>query len=157
PAFMYFLAICILPAAVVGAAARGAGLSFVLAGYAVLLLRVVTIHALALLASLLVDRGTAGTGAILILLMAWLRAAIVSALGFALTLNPLSPFIASEIVGPPSWTVAPPPRTGVGFFSRPSLTDVLFGWPVQHAIVLVVLYVGFTARFLLAVVRNIKR
>lgn len=157
PAFMYFLAICILPAAVVGAAARGAGLSFVLAGYAVLLLGVITIHALALLASLLVDRGTAGTGAILILLMAWLGPAIFSATGFALNLNSLSPFIASEIMGQTSWAVAPPPRTGVEFFSRPSLTDVLFGWPVHHAIVLVVLYVGFTAWFLLAVVRNIKR
>ena len=37
------------------------------------------------------------------------------------------------------------------------MTDVLFGWPVHHAVVAVALYAGFAAWFLLAVVRNIKR
>ncbi len=157
PAFMYFIAFCLLPAAAVGAVVSGARLSFVLAGYAVLLLGVITIHALALLASLLVERGAAGTGAVLILMSAWLGPAIFGATGFALDLNSLSPFVASRIVEQTSWTLAPASRSAVEFFTLPSMTDVLFGWPVHHVFVLVVLYLGFTAWFLLAVVRNIKQ
>ena len=42
-------------------------------------------------------------------------------------------------------------------FAGPPTTDVLFGWPVHHFFVLVVLYVTFTAWYLLVVSRNIKR
>jgi hypothetical protein len=157
PAFMYFIALCLVPAAAVGAVAAGARLSFVLAGYAILLLGVITLHALALLTSLLVERGAAGTGAVLILLSVWLGPAIFGASGFALDLNSLSPFIAYNIMEQTSWAVAPAPRSSANIFLRPSLTDTLFGWPVHHVVVLVVLYLGFTAWFLLAVVRNIKR
>jgi hypothetical protein len=157
PAFMYFIALCLVPAAAVGAAAGGARLSFVLAGYGVLLLGVITVHALALLTSLLVERGAAGTGAVLILMSVWLGPAIFGATGVALDLNSVSPFIASTIMEQTSWALAPASRPSAVFFGRPSLTDVLFGWPVHHVFVLVVLYLGFTAWFLLAVVRNIKR
>ena len=157
PAFMYFIALCLVPVAAAGAVAGAAGLSFVLAGYAVLLLGVITVHALALLASLLVERGAAGTSAILILFGLWLGPAMLAATGFALNLNTLSPFIGRTIMEQRSWELAPPPTYRTDVFLRPSLTDVFFGWPVRHAIVLVVLYVVFTGWFVLAVARNIKR
>ncbi len=157
PAFMYFIALCLVPAAAVGAVAAGARLPFVLAGYAVLLLGVITLHALALLTSLVVERGAAGTGAVLILFGLWLGPTILGATGFALDLNSLSPFIAYNVMEQTSWTLTPAPRSSTTIFLRPSLTDVLFGWPVHHVAVLVVLYLGFTTWFLLAVVRNIKR
>jgi hypothetical protein len=157
PAFMYFIALCLVPAAVVGAVVGAAGASFVLAGYAVLFLGVITVHALALLVSLLIERGAAGTAAILVLFGAWLGPAVFGVTGFALSLNTLSPFIARTIMEQTSWAVAPPARNSPDFFAQPSLTDVLFGWPVHHVIVLIVLYVVFTAWFVLAVARNIKR
>ncbi len=157
PAFMYFIAFCLVPAAVVGAVVGGARVSFVVAGYAVLLLGVITIHALALLASLLVERGAAGTGAILILFGAWFGPALFAATGVALNLNALSPFVARTIMEQTSWTVISPAPNSTDFFARQSMTDVLFGRPVHHVPVLLVLYLVFTGWFVLAVARNIKR
>lgn len=157
PAFMYFIALCLVPGAVAGAVTGAAGPSFVLAGYAVLVLGVITAHALALLVSLLIERGAAGAGAILVLVGAWLGPAVFGVAGFALSLTTLSPFIARTIMEQTSWAIAPPAQDSADFFARPSLTDVLFGRPVHHVIVLIVLYAVFTAWFVLAVARNIKR
>lgn len=157
PAFMYFIALCLVPTAVVGAVAGNAAVPFVLAGYAVLLLGAITVHALALLVSLLIERGAAGTGAILVLLGVWLGPALFGVTGFALNLNSLSPLIARTVVEQTSWALTPPLQDAADFFARPTLTDVLFGQSVHHVGVLIVLYVVFTAWFVLAVARNIKR
>lgn len=156
PALMYFIVFCLLPAAAVGMVIGHAYPAFVLAGYAVLILGAVTVHAFALLLSLLVERGIATVGVVLILLAVWFWGTF--SVSVALRLGDLSPFVAGQVVGQTSWTVDPAAAQDAVFFPRRSpLTDVLFGWPVHHVAVLVVLYLVFTAWFLLAVVRNIKR
>ena len=155
PALMYFIALCLVPAAVVGAVVGGARPPFVLAGYVILILGAMTVHAFALLLSLLVERGVATLGAILILLALWTGP--VLATGFVLNLGSLSPLIASDITTQVSWAVDPGLAQNDVISAPRLLTDVLFGWPVHHVYVLVVLYLVFTAWFLLAVARNIKR
>jgi hypothetical protein len=156
PALMYFIVLCLMPAAAVGAMAAGARLSFVLAAYMILILGAVTVHAFALLLSLFVERGAATAGALLILAALWFPGA--QWVHVALRLGDLSPFVAGQVVAETSWAVDPAAAQHAVFFPRRSpLTDVLFGWPVHHVAVLVVLYLVFTAWFLLAVVRNIKR
>jgi hypothetical protein len=155
PALMYFIALCLVPAAVVGAVVGGARPPFLLAGYVILILGAVTVHAFALLLSLLVERGVASLGVILILLALWTGP--VLATGFVLNLGSLSPLIASDITTQVSWAVDPGLARNDVIFAPRLLTDVLFGWPVHHVYVLVVLYLVFTAWFLLAVARNIKR
>src|SRR5437588_89129 len=57
-----------------------------------------------------------------------------------------------------TWAVmSGPPGTIIYVPGGYGMTDVLFGWPVHHAVVAVALYAGFAAWCLLAVVRNIKR
>ena len=157
PALMYFIALCLLPAAAVGAFAGHADLTFVLAGYAIMILGAVCIHALALLLSLFVDRGASPVGVVVILLFFWVSP-ILHVSG-ALHLGSLSPFVASTIVTQTSWAVDPTAARdrSLVFSTRSQMTDVLFGWPVHHVYVLAVIYLVFTAWFLLAVVRNIKR
>jgi hypothetical protein len=155
PALMYFVALCLVPAAVVGAVAAGAHLSFVLAGYAVLVLGAVTVHAVALLLSLLVERGIATLGVMLILFALWTGPVLTT--GFVLNLGSLSPFVASEIATQVTWAVDPALAQNDIVFAPRLLTDVLFGRPVHHVYVLIVLYLVFTSWFLLAVARNIKR
>jgi len=155
PALMYFIVLCLVPAAVVGAVVAGARPSFVVAGYVVLILGAMTVHAFALLLSLLVERGAATLGVILILLGLW--SGPVLATGFVLNLGSLSPLVASEISTQVSWAVEPGLAQNDVVFAPRLLTDVLFGWPVHHVYVLVVLYLVFTAWFLVAVARNIKR
>jgi hypothetical protein len=155
PALMYFIVLCLVPAAVVGAVAAGARQSFVLAGYVILVLGAVTVHAFALLLSLLVERGIASLGVILILLGLWTGP--ILATGVALNLGSLSPFVAADITTQATWAVDPRLAQNDIVFAPRLLVDVLFGWPVHHVYVLIVLYLAFTAWFLLAVVRNIKR
>ena len=76
-----------------------------------------------------------------------------------LSMGTLTPFFAGTLVTQTSWAVD---RASAAFplslFTRvPATTDVLFGWPVHHFFVLVVLYVTFTAWCLVVVSRNIKR
>ena len=152
PILAYFIALCLMPAAIVGAAAGHARLSFVLAGYAVLVLGAITFHAFALLLSLVIARGIGGAAVLLFLL--YLPTVGGEGSRFFLNLGPLSPYFATNLVGQTTWTLDPA-SAQVGGAS--TMTDLLFGWPVHHVPVLLVLYATFAAWFLLPVVRNIKR
>ncbi len=146
PVTTYFIALCLLPAALVGATVWGADPSHVLAAYAVLLLGCLCFHAFALLVSMLIGR--AATAAVLI----FLAVITVSSWGrLLLDIGSLSPFVAVELVGQRAWDVATLST------QRAGMVDVLFGWPVNHFFVLVVLYVSCTVWFLLPVVCNLKR
>ena len=68
PVFTYFVSLCLMPLAIFGAVQGKRPFLTVVAAYAVLLVATVTIHALALLISLLTVRGS-HTGAILLLLV----------------------------------------------------------------------------------------
>jgi len=145
PALSYFVALCLLPAAIVGAVTGGAAPAFVVAAYVILLLGAICYHAFALMVSMLVER-TAATAAVLVFIVLvffpW------ATTRWFLGLSEISPLFATELSSMTSWANVP----WVG-----GVTDMLLGRPVHHAPVLIVLYLAFTAWFLLAVVRNIKR
>jgi len=163
PILAYYIALCLMPAALVGAAVGGASPSFVLAAYVVVVLGAITFHASMLVLSLVVQRDAIATIAVLVIVVfGWLPATLVTrGVSALLSLGSLTPFFAGVLVGQTSWAVN---RAGAFFvspfgspFAAPPTTDVLFGWPVHHFFVLVVLYVTFTAWYLLVVSRNIKR
>jgi len=156
PVLMYFIVLCLMPAALVGAAVGHARPTFVVAAYVVAVLGAISIHALALLLSLLLERGVAVAGGVLFLIVLWLNPLVAAR--FWLDLGSLSPFYASDLSTQMTWAVmSRPPGTIIYVPGGYGMTDVLFGWPVHHAVVAVALYAGFAAWFLLAVVRNIKR
>lgn len=156
PALMYCIVLCLMPAVLVGAIADHARPSFVLAGYAVLFLGSITLHALALLLSLFLERGVAVAGGVLLFVGLWLNPLLGARLW--LNLGSLSPFFAGDVITQTTWAVdRRAPQTGAVFFPAATAPDVFFGWPVHHGVVLVALYLIFTAWFLLAVARNIKR
>ncbi len=155
PAMSYFIALCLLPAAIVGAMVDRADPSFVLMGYAALIVGSIAYHAFALLISLLIERGAASGAVLVYLVLVLFPSGIVRAI---LDLGQLTPFFASDLVGQTTWNVQSllaqqrVPVSGPG-----PMVDMVFGWPVHHAFVLIVLDAIFMGWFLLAVVRNIKR
>jgi len=154
PIFSYFIALCLLPAAVAGAVAGRAHPSYVLLSLAIVLLGAIGFHAFALLLSLLVDRATAIAGVVLLVLIITGIPSTVSQI--FLNLGSLSPAYAAELITRDAWRGRPllAPRWPL---SQHPVDDVLFGLPVDHAFVLLALYATFTGWCLLALVRNIKR
>lgn len=153
---MYFIVLCLMPAALVGAVVGHARPAFVVAAYAVVVLGAISVHALALLLSLLLERGIAVAGGVLFLIVLWVNPLVAAQ--FWLDLGSLSPFFAADLSTQMTWAVMPrPPGTTIFMTGGYGMTDVFFGWPVHHAAVAVILYACFAAWFLLAVVRNIKR
>jgi hypothetical protein len=150
PALMYFVVLCLLPAALTGAWAGRARPSFVLASYLVILLGSIATHAFALMISLFIERGTAPAGVLLLLVLA----GFLSFPDFGtFAVGPLTPFFVASLVEETSWAVAPA-EAAVG---QLRLVDVFFGQRVHHVWALVVICLTFTAWFLLGVARNIKR
>ena len=135
PATSYFVVLCLMPAALVGAIVGRVQPSVVLSIYVVLVLGSICFHALALLISLLVERGAASAAVLLFLVLVGMTSTGNSPF---MNLGMLSPFAAPELI-------------------EQTTVDVFFGWRVHHVFVLVVLYLAFTGWFLLAVARNIKR
>jgi hypothetical protein len=154
PAMSYFVALCLLPAAVVGAVASGAAPLFVLTAYLVLLLGAICYHAFALMISQLVERGAATAAVLVFIGLVLFPSQIV---GTFLALSELSPQFAAHLSTQSDWVVGMDTPTGTFLGESRSVTDVLFGLPVHHAPVLIVLYLVFAAWFLLGVMRNIKR
>jgi hypothetical protein len=166
PALAYFVVICLLPAAIVGAIDGRVPVTFVVAAYAVMILGALCFHALALLMSLLFQRGAA-VGVIVLLILA--LGLDRSFTGQLLFLGTVSPFAASGVVRQTGWAVdRAMVGDGFGWLRQPlfmgslsghqlPMTDLFFGRPVHHVFVLIVLYLGFVGWFLTPVARNIKR
>ncbi len=155
PVFTYFVFLCLMPLAIFGAVEGHRPFLSVVAAYAVLLVATLTIHALALLISLLTVRGS-HTGAILLLLVLLGGTASGGGGSRAFQVHSLGPLYAAEVVG---WGElgSAPPRTPVGRFESQWGVDVFFGQEVLHVPLLLVIDLLFAAWFLLALVRNIKR
>lgn len=152
PVMTYFIVLCMMPAALVGAFVGRARPSFVAAAYVILILGSICAHAFALLLSLLVER-TAATGAVLLFLAV---VGFTSAPTYGLfDLGKLNAFAALDLVEATSWELAKAPTTLAPGASP--MTDFFFGKPAHHLLVLVALYLSFTAWYLLALSRNIKR
>jgi hypothetical protein len=164
PIFMYFLCLCFVPLAIFCVIKGGQSFTFVLAAYAVLFVGSVLVHAFALLISLLTVRGSHTTAIIFILVALWLFSNIFTITANYLRLAPLSPFYAAEVATQTAWSSASSPD-GDTLYSSPAFrypntsgaTDTLFGHPVQHLPVLLIIDALFIAWFLLALARNIKR
>ena len=157
PLTVYFVFVCLLPAALVGAVYASTSWSFVLTAYVILILGAITYMAFALVISLFLQRGTATWAILFYLLLALLTASRNGLLYWGL--GPIGPFFAVEVAGESSWTAAAkhvttplawPPMPG-------RLQDLFFGIPVPHVVVLVCLYITVSIWFLTALVRNIKR
>ena len=160
PVLAYYVALCLMPAAIVGAVVGGAAPSFVLAAYVVVVLGAIAFHAAMLVLSLVVRSDAAATIAVLAIVFfgrlpgAFLAGGVTS----LLSMGSPSPFFAGTLVGQRSWALdSAGPAFRLSPFAPPSTTDVLFGWPVHHFFVLVALYVTFATWCLLVVSRNIKR
>jgi hypothetical protein len=147
PIFIYFICLCFVPLVIFAAVKGQQSFTFVLAAYAVLIIGSIAFHTLALLISLLTVRGSHTTAIIFVLILLWLFSNIFVLTANYLYLAPLSPFYSAD--------VASQQRSN---YLRTSLSkDLVFGHPVHHVFVLIIIDGLLTAWFLLALSRNIKR
>ena len=144
PIMAYFIVVCFIPLAIVAAILGHIGFLPFLQVYFVLLLGCVAYHSVALLASLMLGRGTAASIILLYLILVGVTSAGAGggANGYQSNwqLRQVSPFAAFSID-----------------MSYLNWRDSFFGQSLPHFAVLLVLYVIFTAWFLLGVKRNVKR
>jgi hypothetical protein len=154
PALAYFVALCLVPAALWGALGGGTPLSLLAGSYLLMVTLAIAFHAVALLYSMGATRagtGAAGLGLALFVMMgasAWGDERSVFDLGS------LGPNAVTEFAVIGTWQVLPPGEQQV---AHPLWTDAFFGMPVHHVPVLVFLYVTFTVWCLLPLVRNLKK
>ncbi len=149
PSLMYFIVLCLVPATLLAAYLSHLAVSTLFAVYIILLLGSITLHALALAISALVGRGSSAGAIIFFLLLVQMLAVLEGNRQGSLALQALSPYFVNQLL--PSLTRYQPGA------ALPPGQDLLLGHAVPHILVLLVLYVTFTAWFLLALVRNIKR
>jgi hypothetical protein len=153
PLLAYFVVLCLMPFAAWAAILAKIPVSYLLQAYLILILGSIAYHALALVVSLLLERGTSAGGIIFFLLLVGFGSidfgeAVVS----PITVHMLSPFYARHLVIPSA------NRAGTSdYWSGAWWSDSFFGVTVSHFWVLLFLYVTLTAWFLLALARNIKR
>ena len=147
PLTVYFVFVCLIPAALIGAVAAGVPWPMVLAAYVILILGSFAYQSVALLISLLLGRGTliwAVLGYLVLLSMT--ANAGAGSMDFALgMLSPMyAPFMVQMKIS-----------NQLGAVSRQ--TDLFFGKAVPHALVLCILYLTVLAWLVPAIARNIKR
>jgi len=147
PALTYLIVLCLMPVTLVAAFVAQISIWTLVQVYLIILLGSITYHALALLLSLLAPRG-GSAGAVLFFLIVVGMSSIDSG-SSVFAMHQLSPFFAMEVF---SSQLARNP-----FQMLPPLRDLFLGQSVPHVLVLIVIYVTFSAFFVLAVTRNIKR
>ncbi len=140
PVGAYFVTLCFMPLALVGAIREHVPPHIIGEAYVILFLGSIAFHSLALVISVIEGQSVGALG-ILSYLMAVGLTAVQSRAAWMIL--PVSPFAATNLVETQS----------KGYSWR----DEVFGLGVSHFVVLLVLYLAFTAWFLLAVVRNLKR
>ncbi|MBI3662731.1 MAG: hypothetical protein HY234_06750 [Acidobacteria bacterium] len=157
PVLVYFVVLCLMPAALVGAVVGGARPTMVGAAYVVLLLGSIAVHAFAMVISMLHQRGT-NTAAVLLLILALMSGFPTRNNRHLFDIGALNPFFAVQMVEEKSWEmVSLSAQQAEKADGQLSLGDVFFGLRLHHLPVLLVLYASFAAWFLLAVTRNLKR
>jgi hypothetical protein len=156
PLMVFFVFLCFIPVAIIGAVAARSSWTITLAAYVLLILGSIAYLAFALVISLFLRRG-AVTWAILFFLFFIGVTSGGNASSMFLALGSLSPFNAVSLAQQNSWDL------GQGFpgfhiDSLPvSFRDLFFGIPVHHALVLFIFYITILAWLIPAVARNIKR
>ncbi len=154
PLMVFFVFLCLVPAAIVGAVASRSSWTVVLATYVLLILGSIVYDAVALAISLFLRRG-AVTWAILFFIL--ITGATTQGRIPGLALGPVSPFVTVSIAERTTWSLAQDlPRI---YIDNPpvSFRDLFFGMPVHHALVLFIFYLTMLAWIMPAIARNIKR
>jgi hypothetical protein len=154
PVSAYFLMLCLMPVALIAAVKARISPELLLGAYVILLLGSIAYHAFALLISLMMGRG-GGASAVAILVFLYTVGFTYAPETYAgQTIRSVSPFVGAEMLGPEFPGVAIPGRVIAPVYGW---RDSLFGWHVPHLAFLAVIYVTFTAWFLLGIRRNLKR
>jgi len=148
PAMTYLIVLCFMPVTLVAAFIAQIPIWTLFQIYLILLLGSITFHAMALLLSLLVPRGSSAGSSLFFLVLIGMGSIFGTGIS-TFAIHQVSPFFAVELL--PSQG----PRNS--FAVLPPSEDLFLGTPVPHFLVLIVLYVTFSAFFLLAIARNIKR
>jgi hypothetical protein len=159
PIMVFFVFLCLIPVAIVGAVTGHASPTIVLAAYALLILGAMVYNSFALVMSLFLRRGTVTWAILFFLLLVGYTSSSNVVLAAYLAFGRVSPFIAIDLVRQNSWSLASGPlRIGTRtFYPRHPFRDFFFGMPVHHALVLFLFYVTILAWLVPAVARNIKR
>jgi len=143
PVLAYFIVLCLMPIALLGAIQGHLPISLVVEAYVILLVGCITFHVLALLVSMASGRGVSA-----VVILPFLLLVASTSVDFHLnastnwTFHQLNPFAANAII-----------ESNGG----PGLKDLFFGVSISHFVVLMVIYFIFMAWFLLAILRNLKR
>jgi hypothetical protein len=148
PALAYFIVLCLMPITLIAAFFAQIPVFTLLQICLIVLLGSITYHVLALLLSLLAPPGSSAGTIVLFLFLVGMGSMIAAGMN-TFAIHQVSPFFAVELLG--SQTPQSP------FATLLPLQDLFLGVSVPHFLVLVVLYVTFSAFLLLAVTRNIKR
>lgn len=158
PLMVFFVFLCFLPAAIVGAIYARTPATILLAAYVLMILGAIVYNAFALAISLYLRRG-AVTWAILFFLVFVGFTSSSTPLGEYLAFGSVSPFAAADLVRIGSWSLASSTvNIGGRAFAIPNtFHDLFFGITVHHALVLFIFYLTILAWLLPAVARNIKR
>jgi hypothetical protein len=159
PLMVFFVFLCFIPAAIVGAVAGHASATIVLAAYVLLILGAVVYDSFALVMSLFLRRGTVTWATLFFLVFVGYSSSSNVFLAAYLALGSISPFIAIDLVKQNSWSLASETISigGRTFYPPNPFHDVFFGVSLHHALVLFILYVTILAWLIPAVARNIKR
>jgi len=154
PVMTYFIFLCLMPIACWAAILGQIPVSALLGIYVVAILGSVTYHALAVLISLLLERGASAGGVLFFLFMVGISSIDFSQGESVFAIHSISPFYAFKLVPSRIADAALRYQPWVDLGLKP---DSFFGLQVPHFWVLVALYATLTAWFLLACARNIKR
>lgn len=154
PVSAYFLVLCLMPVALIAAVKARIYPELLLEAYVILLLGSITYHAFALLISLMIGRGGEGSAVAILLFLFVVGFSYSPSPYLGWTIRSVSPFVGVQMLGPEF-----PGLMLVGRAIAPvwGWRDILFGWNVPHLAFVVVVYVTFTAWFLLGIQRNLKR
>lgn len=159
PLMVFFVFLCFIPAALVGAVAGHASAAIVLVAYVLLILGAIVYNSFALVMSLFLRRGTVTWAILFFLVFVGYSSSSNVFLAAYLALGSISPFVAIDLVKQNSWSLASETISiGGRTFQPPNpFHDVFFGVSVHHALVLFILYITILAWLIPAVARNIKR
>ena len=159
PLMVFFVFLCLVPAAIVGAVAGHSSATIVLAAYLLLILGAIVYNAFALVMSLFLRRGTVTWAILFFLVFVGYSSGSNVFLAAYLAFGSVSPFVAIELVRQNSWSLASSTLMvgGHTFYPPNPFRDLFFGMPVHHALVLFIFYITILAWLIPAVARNIKR
>jgi hypothetical protein len=142
PVLMYFVTLCLMPIALVGAFQEHVSIKLLFEAYLILFAGCLAFHVLALLITMALGRGVSAIAILPFLILVAFTSNDFSGGASNWIFHQLNPFAAVAII-----------ESNTG----PGVKDVFFGFTVSHFVVLMVLYFVFTAWFALAIVRNLKR